>query len=240
MYRGLSFAVVAPCLNEKNRIARVVARVKATGLADEIIVVDDGSEDGSADAAEREGATILRWEKSRGVGAALRAGLELAAKKYSVAIVIAGNDKDDPTEIPRLLDPILDAEADLVQGSRYLKGGKIGGGMPWYRRLATRLHPFLFSLSSGHPVTESTNGFRAIRLSLLKDPRIATHQAWLDHYELEPYLLYKALTLGYRCREVPVTKVYPPFGERYTRMRAGRDWWSILRPLVLLRLGWRT
>ena len=118
MYRGLSFAVVAPCLNEKNRIARVVARVKATGLADEIIVVDDGSEDGSADAAEREGATILRWEKSRGVGAALRAGLELAAKKYSVAIVIAGNDKDDPTEIPRLLDPILDAEADFVQGSR--------------------------------------------------------------------------------------------------------------------------
>jgi len=240
MYRGLPFAVVAPCLNEEDRIAKVVARVKATGLADEIIVVDDGSTDRSAAFAEQAGATVITCLEPSGVGAALRAGLKLAAQKYPLVVVIAGNDKDDPTQIPSLLDPLIDNRADFVQGSRYLEGGKIGGGMPWYRRMATRLHPLLFSLVTGHRVTESTNGFRAFRLNLLSDPRVVLDQPWLDRYELEPYLLYKALTLGYRCHEVPVTKIYPPFGERYTRMRAGHDWWSILRPLVLLRLGRRT
>jgi len=240
MYKGLRFAVIAPCLNEEDRITRVVQRVRSVGIADEIIVVDDGSTDHSAAFSKKLGATVLHAPKSQGVGAALRAGLAYAAEHYPVAVIIAGNDKDDPFQIPRLLDPIVAERADFVQGSRYLPGGGVGGGMPWHRRVATRLHPFLFSCLTRKKLTESTNGFRAFRLGLLADPRLDLYQSWLDHYELEPYLLYKALTLGYRCEEVPVTKVYPPVGERYTRMRAGRDWWSILRPLVLLRLGLRT
>jgi hypothetical protein len=111
--------------------------------------------------------------------------------------------------------------------------------MPRYRRVATRLHPLLFSLVSGHWVTESTNGFRAIRTSVLADPRIDLSQSWLDHYELEPYLYLRAIQLGYRTTEVPVTKVYPPKKLGQTKMKPISGWWSILRPLVYLGLRLR-
>lgn len=88
-------------------------------------------------------------------------------------------------------------------------------------------------------LTDTTNGFRALRLSVLEDRRINLDQDWLDQYELEPYLLFKTIQLGYRAVEVPVTKVYPPRGNAYTKMRPLFDWWSILRPIFLLGLGLR-
>jgi dolichol-phosphate mannosyltransferase len=109
--------------------------------------------------------------------------------------------------------------------------------MNLFRRLTTRLYPLLFRLATGYPSTDATNGFRAFRLSLFDDGRIDLWQGWLDTYELEPYLLYKAVVTGRRVVEVPVTVVY--HGRGTTKMRAVRDWWRILRPLVLLRLGLR-
>jgi dolichol-phosphate mannosyltransferase len=94
----------------------------------------------------------------------------------------------------------------------------------------------MFSLVAGKRLTETTNGFRAIRTTILRDPRIDWRQAWLDKYELEVFLLYKAIRLGYRHMEVPVTKVYPPHQQGYTKMRPITGWWSILRPIVLLGL----
>ncbi len=85
-------------------------------------------------------------------------------------------------------------------------------------------------------MTDSANGFRAFRLSLLQDPRINLAQDWLDHYELEPYLYFKAITLGYKVKEVPVTKIYPPKELGYTKMTPWAGWWSILRPIILLGL----
>ena len=109
--------------------------------------------------------------------------------------------------------------------------------MPAYRKVATRLHPQLMSLVAGGRVTDSTNGFRAFRLSLLDDQRINIDQDWLNAYELEPYLLFKAVKLGYKFTEVPVTKIYPSKKLGYTKMRPFIGWWSILRPLVYLGLG---
>jgi len=124
-----------------------------------------------------------------------------------------------------------------VQGSRYLKGGDFGN-MPFYRQLATRyVHPLLFSLFVGRRFTDTTNGFRAIRLSALRDPRIDMDQPWLDRYELEPYLFFKMNRLGYKVTEVPVTKIYPPHELGYTKMKPVTGWWSILRPVLLLGLG---
>ena len=90
-------------------------------------------------------------------------------------------------------------------------------------------------IASGYPSTDGTNGFRAFRLDLLDDPRIRLDQAWLDRYELEPYLLFQAVRCGYRVREVPVTVRYHARGT--TKMRGLSDGWRILRPLILLRLG---
>ena len=87
-------------------------------------------------------------------------------------------------------------------------------------------------------VTDTTNGFRAIRLSIFNDERINLKQEWLDTYELEPYILWKVITLGYKFKEVFVTKIYPPkkMGG-YTKMIPFVSWWSILKPLFYLRLG---
>ena len=150
-------------------------------------------------------------------------------------VILAGNDKDRPDEIPRLLAQIREG-CDFVQGSRYLDGGNYGN-MPIYRRLATQfVHPWLFTLATCRRITDSTNGFRAFRLSLLEDKRIDLTQDWLDQYELEPYLFFKAITLGYRVAEVPVTKIYPPKELGYTKMKPITGWWSILRPIFLLGL----
>jgi dolichol-phosphate mannosyltransferase len=239
MYRGLKFIVIAPCYNEEKKIVEVVDRIKAIELADEILVVDDGSTDLSAAVSSAHGATVISLGKVMGVGAALRAGFEYAKSRCDIIVVIAGNNKDEPFEIPRLLDPIVEGNAVFVQGSRFLKEGGYGGAMPFYRKLATRLHPLLFSIVTGKRVSESTNGFRAFRTTLLADTRIQLNQRWLDAYELEPYLYYKTITLGHPTTEVPVTKIYPPKKLGYTKMKPITGWWSILRPLLLLRLGLR-
>jgi dolichol-phosphate mannosyltransferase len=225
--------------NEGEKIRQTLARHPATRAYD-LLVVDDGSTDGALDAVDAS-IVVLRNARNLGVGASMKRVFQYALDDgYDVLVIQAGNDKDDPLEIPSLLDPILRGEADFVQGSRYVGGGRFGN-MPLYRVFGTRVvHPLVFSLAAGKRVTESTNGFRAFRTALLRDPRINWRQAWLDRYELEPYLMLKAITLGYRHCEVPVTKIYPPRRLGYTKMRPFVDWWSILRPIVYLGLGLRT
>lgn len=222
--------------NEGEKIRRTIEKHGRERPYD-LMVMDDGSTDGAVDDLRDKSLIVLRNPMNRGIGAAMKQIFDFALREnYDVIVIQAGNDKDDPREIPRLLEPILAGRADFVQGSRFLVGGR-HCNMPRYRVLATRLHPFLFSLAVGRRVTESTNGFRALRTSLLRDSRIGWRQDWLDRYELEPYLLYKAVTLGYRHCEVPVTKTYPAGDVGYTKMRPITDWWSILRPIVYLRLG---
>jgi dolichol-phosphate mannosyltransferase len=222
--------------NEGEKIKRTIARHPQNRKYD-LLVMDDGSNDGALESISRDGWIHLRNEKNMGIGSAMKRVFSYAVdNKYDVLVIEAGNDKDDPLEIPRLLEPIETDRADFVQGSRFLPPGGYGK-TPVYRIIATRfVHPILFSLFVGKRVTETTNGFRAFRTKILLDDRINWRQDWLDKYELEPYLLFKAIRLGYRHCEVGVTKVYPPRKQGYTKMKPITGWWSIMRPVFYLGL----
>ena len=237
MYRQQSIAFILPAWNESNKIGRAVRRMPRD-LVDEVVVVDDGSSDGTASEAAAAGARVIRHEHNQGVGAAIRTGIEWAQRNgIALTGIIAGDDQDDPQEIIRLAQAIVDDGAEFVQGSRYLAGGR-RLYQPVSRTVMTRGYSMLFSLCVRRRITDATNGFKLFRTEITRGMRI--DQRWLDRYELEPYLLYQAIRRGHRVREVPVTKYYPPDRRRgYTKMRAWRDWWRISRPMLLLTLGIR-
>ena len=153
---------------------------------------------------------------------------------------MAGNGKDDPREIPRLLRQLIEEGYDYVQGARYLPGGKTEN-LPLFRRLMIPAHALLFRLLTGCPCTDALNGFRAFRVSLFEEGGINIWQDWLDRYEYETYVHYLVLTRGYRVKEVPVSKIYPARkkGQKYTHIRPFIDWWICLSPLLYLKLGLR-
>jgi len=200
-----------------------------------VVVVDDHSSDRTKEVAEGLGATVIRHEVNRGVGAAIRSGILFVRDAGCDAVVIlSGDDQHEPSELPRVLEPIHEGRFDFVQGSRRLPGGR-AVGINAFRRVTTFAYALVFRLVTGFPCTDATNGFRAFRLSMIDDPQIRIEQEWLDRYELEPYLLYKAVKTGKRICEVPITIRYHDQGT--TKMRPVRDWWLIFRPLVYLALG---
>jgi len=231
------FRVLAmfPFYNEGEKIASLAAKLEP-GLVDKFVAVNDGSTDEGPEILRRLGVEVLDQERS-GIGACVKRCIRYASEHgYNVLVVMAGNGKDDPREIPRLLEPILQRGADYVQGSRFLPGGG-SPNLPRFRRFSIQLLSFLFTLYTRKRCTDLTNGFRAYRLSLMDDERINVWQDWLDTYEYEYYVHFKAYTLGYNVTEVPVTKTYPEDPTvSYSKIRPFSDWWRMLRPLVFLAL----
>jgi dolichol-phosphate mannosyltransferase len=236
---------IIPVFREVGKIGPVIQRFD-DGIVDQVcLVVDDPNPtilreiDG---ARSRIGTpvTIIENPSRRGVGYAIREGYEYAMSQgFDIIVVMAGNGKDDPREIPRLTRPISEEGFDYVQGSRFLPGGK-GEQTPFLRGVFTRLFPFAWTLLTGVHCTEVTNGFRSYRSSVLQDSRINVRQEWLDGYELEYYLHYKVLTLRYRFTERPVSKIYSQTVRRgYSHISPLRDWRQIVGPIILLRLGAR-
>ena len=237
MYKGQSIQVILPALNEAGKIGRAVHRIPRP-LVDRVLVVDDGSTDGTAAEAETAGATVIRHDSNRGVGAAIRSGIE-RAQQDGIALtgIMAGDDQDDPEELVRLAEAIVDRGCEFVQGSRYLPGGQ-RLNQPLSRTVMTIGYSVMFSASVLRRITDATNGFKLFRTEICREWPL--RQAWLDRYELEPYLLYQAIRRGHRVCEVPVTKYYPPDrAVGYTKMKAWRDWWRISRPMLLLTLRLR-
>jgi dolichol-phosphate mannosyltransferase len=229
-------AVIIPALNEAGKIGRVLDRFPRDGRF-EAIVVDDGSTDGTGDEARAHGADlVIRHDVRGGVGAAIRDGWAAGISRGRPYLaLLSGDDQHEPGELMPALDMLLREKADYVQGSRWMPGGRIVG-MVTSRQMGTRIYSFVFSLLTLRRVTDATNGFRILRSELLSDPKIDINQAWLSSYELEPYVLYKAIRRGYRVVEVPVTVRYHA-KEGFTKMRGMRDWWRLFRPAVLLRMG---
>lgn len=244
--RGKKIICILPAFNEEGKIGAATRGFLTVKELDEVVVVNDGSTDGTLSEIEGTGATIINVERPPGVGtrvrtgAAYRTGIEYALRKgFDIIVTASGNNKDHPDETHRLLRPIIEEDYDYVQGSRYLPGGD-PGKLPLHRVICTRLYPYLIRLMLGFPATEGTNGFRAFKTSLFKDKRINLWQDWLDGVELEYYLYVQVLRLGYQMTEAPVSKTYQTVRMRDYRSYTKAKPWQLfnnLKPIFYLTLG---
>ncbi|WP_207956072.1 glycosyltransferase family 2 protein [Rubrobacter marinus] len=193
-------AAVIPALNEAPSIAGVVGKLRdgrAVAFC-RIVVVDNGSTDGTGERARRAGATVVREER-RGYGYACRAGV-LAAGDADVIVLLDGDAADETSDLPRLLEPLLGDRADLVVGSRVaLPGLREPGSMTPQQVLGNRLATFLIRLLYGTEVTD-LGPLRAIR----REDLLALGMGEMT-YGWSVEMMAKAIRAGYRYREVPVT-----------------------------------
>jgi dolichol-phosphate mannosyltransferase len=236
LIQNLKVGVVIPAFNEARSLAQLLPKIPRD-LCDLVVVVNDGSTDGTSGVARQAGAAVIDRVERGGPGPAIRDGLDLLRERgFDLVAVMASNGKHDPAQLPALIRPLAEENLDLVRGSRHLEGGG-HINMPWHRLWLIQLFTVLFSALVGRRVTDATGGYQAYRLRLLGDPRIQIHQPWLGRYEVETYLFAKTLLCGYRWKEVPVQISYALRGKPYTRARPIVDWWGYFRPVLLLRLG---
>ncbi len=166
-----------PCFNEERCIGSVV--IKAKRFVESVIVIDDGSTDATAEVATGAGAEVYQHGKNRGYGAAIRSALEKGRQLGAdVLVILDGDGQHDPRDIPKLIKPLLDGEADVVIGSRFLGKGK---KPPFYRRLGQHALTAATNLGSGQKVTDSQSGFRAYSAKALKEMNRVLRKGGLLH-----------------------------------------------------------
>jgi len=192
-----SVLVVVPALNEEDSVAGVLEDVRGHVANAEVVVVDDGSTDGTAAVARRMGATVLSLVFNLGIGGAVQTGLQYARDGgFDVAVQFDGDGQHLAQEIPRLVAPILADEADMVIGSRFLATASHRSSLT--RRVGICALSMLARLLTGERVRDVTSGFRAYNQRAFSF--LATH--YPTHYP-EPEAIIWACRHGLRLVEVP-------------------------------------
>jgi hypothetical protein len=199
-FRG-RIAVVVPAYNEEENLGHVLNRIpdEVCGVETAVLVVDDGSRDGTGDVARGHGAAVARHVINRGGGAALRTGYRLMSDSGAEIVVTLDADGQHlPSEMERLVEPVLSGEVDVAHGSRVLGEAEPNHfaremGIIWFNRLV--------SLITRTKVTDCSNGYRAVRSSVL--PQLVLRQ---EQFHTSEFMI-EAIKRGVPAKEVPVTVV---------------------------------
>jgi glycosyltransferase involved in cell wall biosynthesis len=196
----MKLSVIIPVYNEHKTLQEIIARVLRTELADEIILVDDCSTDGTRDILAgmdgKHGVRVLLHEKNMGKGAAVRSGLETASGDI---ILIQDADLEyDPRDYPVLLKPLQEGLADVVYGSRFL-GGPHRVTMYWHM-LANKLLTFTTNLLYDTILSDMETGYKVFRREILKGMTLNACR-----FDFEPEFTAKVLKRHFRIFEVPIT-----------------------------------
>ena len=194
-------AVVVPGLNEEATIGELldrVGRVEVPGCELFAIVVDDGSVDRTGEISRERGASVVRHESNRGLGAAVRTGLRTAVEEGADLVAYLDADLEYyPEDIPRIVGPILRGSADYVLGSRF-RGESGARGMRTYRWLGNHSFTALLVLLTRCPITDGQTGMRAF------SREAATNAEIVHDYNYAQILTLDLVRKGYRLAEVPI------------------------------------
>jgi len=195
---GLRRIAIVPAYNEVGAIESVITEIRAMDPALEIVVIDDGSSDGTAARALELGVEVVRLPYNLGIGGAMQAGYQYAREQgFDLAIQVDGDGQHDPREIAKLVEPILEGVADMVVGTRFA-GGK-HYRPPFARRIGIQIFAAVVSLIVHQRVTDTTSGFRAVnRLGIALFAADYPH----DYPEVETTVLVHRHRM--RMVEVPV------------------------------------
>ena len=232
MYRDNLIAVVVPCFNERERIGNVIETMPE--FVDRIYVVDDCSTDGSGDvvkehAERRPGVYLIPHAKNRGVGAAISTGYMICREEnVDIAVVMAGGGQMDPADLPDVLDPVVDGEADYVKGNRFF-GGPGGDAIPRVRLFGNLVLSALTKVVSGYwHVSDTQCGYTAINRDALES---------IDWANVYP---------RYGCPNDILTRLnvaHMRVAEVKVQSRYGSDWTSKMKVrkvmMPILHLMWR-
>jgi glycosyltransferase involved in cell wall biosynthesis len=161
--RELRRVAIVPALNEEHTIGRVVDELRAFDAGLDVVVIDDGSLDRTAHEARARGATVLRLPFNLGIGGAVQTGFRFAFEHdYDVAVRVDGDGQHDPSQLGRVLEPLLRGEADIVVGSRFAGPDAAGYRSSRSRRIGIRILAGVVSWIVGQRVTDTTSGFQAV------------------------------------------------------------------------------
>ena len=192
----MTITAILPAYNEEVSIGSVVLHTRQH--ADQVIVIDDGSTDRTAEVAQLAGAKVIRHLSNMGKGFALKTGFEYVKQNGAEVIVTMDSDgQHDPEEISKLVTPILKGEADMVNGSRYLNGN--GKSTPFYRRIGQNILDTVTNINSGLTITDTQSGFRAFSRHTLP-----TFKFRSNGLAIESEMLMDAANAGFKVKEVEI------------------------------------
>ena len=193
-------SIIIPVFNEELTIGNIIDRTKTSaekiGVPYEVIVVDDHSYDKSLEVAKTRNVRLLSLKQHLGKGCALRAGF--AKAKGKIIVTIDSDASHRPEELSEVLEPILEDEADLVIGSRYLNHKSVAARK--LNAFGVRIFNYLIQLFTGVAITDSQSGFRAMKIEVLKKQKLKSGE-----YEIESEMLVKTAKQGFRVTEVPIS-----------------------------------
>ncbi len=196
----MKITVIIPAYNEKNTIQEIVRRVKAMKMVDEIIIVDDGSTDGTraliAPMDGKENVKVILHEKNQGKGAAVRSGISAATGE--VLMIQDADLEYDPREYPNLMKPIEEGMADVVYGSRFL--GAPHRAILFWNMVANKLLTLMTNILYNNILTDMETGYKVFKREVVADMKIHAKR-----FDFEPEFTAKILKKNVRVFEVPIT-----------------------------------
>lgn len=217
------YVVLIPIINEGDRITKELKRALKHKVADyaDIVICDGGSTDGCTEEANlrklRVNSLLVKQDEGK-QGAQLRMGIWWALQRgYKGIVTIDGNNKDSIEDVPRFIEKIQEGY-DLVQGSRFIKGGR-ANNTPLIRLISVKLiHAPIISMTARKRFTDTTNAYRAYSARYLQDERVQPLRDIFMTYELLAFLSVRATQIGMKACEIPVTRAYPKKGKTPTKI----------------------
>ena len=240
--RHAHYCLLIPVINEGARILTELGRAQRAGIDKvcDIILCDGGSTDGSMkpETLELYGVNTLLTKTGPGKqGAQLRMGIHFAlGRGYQGVLTVDGNNKDSVEDVPKFIAKLKEGY-DLVQGSRFVKGGH-AINTPAARYWAVRLiHAPIISLAARQWFTDTTNAYRAYSREYLTHPQVRPLRDVFSGYELLAYLSVRATQLGLKACEVPVTRAYPATGATPTKISGFKGNSELMKVLLATLAG---